>query len=140
MLPGREYTALQVISHMVRARMTQAAVPILDEGGRYGKGHFLSEEFKRLSERGLRIMDVSLGGFRFAPAVEEQIVQQWRSSWLDTAAAERAHVEQLEVLAVEAGRQRAVLEHARALCSALRRRTDDFRPVGAQGAAPGRPR
>ena len=121
MQPGREYTALQVISHMIRARMTEAVVPVLDEGGRYGRGHIPSEEFKRLNERGLRILDVTLGGFRFAPAVEQQIVQHWKSSWLETAAAERAHVEQLEILAVEAGRQRGLLDHARALCSALRR-------------------
>ena len=120
MLPGRDYTALQVIARMVRARMVQRAVPILDEAGRYSRGHMLSEEFKRLRERGIRILDVTLSGFRFAPAVEEQIVRQWRTSWLETAAGEREHVQQLEVLAAEAGRQRALLEHARTLTKALR--------------------
>ncbi len=120
MLPGGQYTALQVISHMVWARLAQAAVPALDESGRYGKGHFLSEEYKRLHERGLQVMDVTLSGFRFAPAVEQQIVQQWRSAWLEHATGERNGVEQLEVLAAEAGRQRALLDHAGALSSALR--------------------
>ena len=140
MLPGREYTALQVISHMVRARMTQAAVPILDEGGRYGRGHFLSEEFKRLNERGLRILDVTMGGFRFAPAVEDQIVRHWRTSWLDTAAAERVHVEQLEVLAVEAGKQRALLDHAMGSVQRPAQRRHGFRTSCAQGDAARRTR
>jgi hypothetical protein len=120
MLPGRAYTALQIIAHMVRARMAQAAVPILDECGRYGKGHFPSEEYKRLRERGIRILDVKLGGYRFAPAVEEQIVQHWRTTWLENAADERLQAEQLEVLATEAGRQQALLDHAKFLGRELR--------------------
>jgi len=119
-MAGRQYTALQIAAHMVKARMTQAAVPILDECGRCLKGHVLSEEYKRLRERGLRILDVTLSGYRFDPAVEEQIVQQWRTAWLSNATSERAHVEQLEVLAAESGKQRALLEHAKVLEKAMR--------------------
>jgi hypothetical protein len=62
---------------------------------------------------------VTLGGYRFDPAVEGQIVQQWQSAWLANASSERDHVEQLEVLAAESGRQRALLEHASVLGTAL---------------------
>ncbi|HET6846681.1 MAG TPA: hypothetical protein VFH29_07590 [Anaerolineales bacterium] len=120
MLPGREYTAMQVIAHMVRARMMFSAVPVLDESGRYSKGHVASEESRRLRERGIRVLDVAIRGLRFSPAVEDQLVQQWRTAWLDTATGERGHVEQLEVLAAEAGRQRALLEHAGILSKAVR--------------------
>jgi hypothetical protein len=116
---GREHTALQIIARMVKCRMTQASVAILDDSGRYLKSHAPSEEFKRLRERGLRILDVTLGGYRFDPAVEHQIVQQWKSAWLANASSERDHVEQLEVLAAESGRQRALLEHASVLGKAL---------------------
>jgi hypothetical protein len=51
--------------------------------------------------------------------VERQIVQQWKSAWLANASSERDHVEQLEVLAAESGRQRSLLEHAAALGKAL---------------------
>lgn len=117
--PGHDYTALQIIAHMVQARMTMAAVPILDECGRCVKGHALSEEYRRLKERGLRILDVTFGGYRFDPAVEAQIVQQWRTGWLPNATRERVHVEQLEALAAESGKQRALLEHASVLGRAL---------------------
>jgi hypothetical protein len=117
--PGREYTALQIIGQMVRARMMQAAVPILDDFGRPTRGHTISEEFKRLRERGLRILDVTLGGFRFDPAVEQQIVQQWRTAWLATATSDRGRVEQLELLAAQDGRQKALLEHAAVLARAV---------------------
>jgi len=119
MVGGREYTALQIIAHMVRCRMTQASVAALDDSGRYLKSHAPSEEFKRLRERGLRILDVTLGDYRFDPAVEIQIVQQWKSAWLANASGERDHVEQLEVLAAESGRQRALLEHAAVLGKAI---------------------
>lgn len=129
MLPGKDYTALQVIKHMVWARMALAAVPILDESGRYGTGHVLSEEFKRLRERGLRVLDVTIGGFRFAPAVEDQIVKHWQTTWLEAAAGERMHVEQLEALAGEAGGQRALLDHARTLGKALRAEPESTVPA-----------
>ena len=118
-MTGREYTALQIIAHMVKCRMTQASVAVLDDLGTIVKSHVPSEEFKRLSERGLRILDVTLGGYRFDPAVEGQIVHQWKSAWLANASSERDHVEQLEVLAAESGRQRALLEHAVILGRAL---------------------
>ena len=63
---------------------------------------------------------MTLGGYRFDPAVEAQIVQQWKTAWLESASSERGHVEQLEVLAAEAGRQQALLEHAQILARALR--------------------
>jgi hypothetical protein len=125
---GRHYTALQIIAHMVTARMTKAAVPILDECGRCLKGHVLSEEYRRLKERGIQVLEVSLGGYRFNPAVEQQIVQQWRTGWLKNAASEREHVEQLELLAAESGRQRALLEHAEMLSRALKTETPNSVP------------
>lgn len=116
---GREYTGLQVISHMVKSRMMLPSVAMLDDSGRHLKSHTPSEEFRRLRERGLRILDVTIGGIRFDPSVEAQIVQQWRSAWLANASRDRAHVEQLEALAAESGRQRALLEHAAVLGRSL---------------------
>lgn len=112
-------TALQTIGQMVRARMMQAVVPILDDCGRLAKGHLESEEYRRLRERGLVVLSVSIEGLRFDPAVEAQIVQQWNTAWLANAGNDRRHVEQLELLAAQAGRQKALLEHAGRLAQAL---------------------
>ena len=129
MLPARQYTALQVIAYMVSARMSLAAVAVMDKSGQYGKGHVASEEFRRLRERGIRVLRVNLGGFRVAPAVEELLVSQWKTTWLDTAAGERAHVEQLEALEAEAGRQGAMLEHAGLVGRALRSESEGSVPA-----------
>jgi hypothetical protein len=113
-------TALQVIGQMMRARMMQAVVPILDECGRLQKGHAASEEYRQLRERGLAVLDVSLEGLQFDPSFEEQIVQQWNSAWLSNATEDRRRVEQLELLAGEGGKRAALLEHAGVLARAVR--------------------
>jgi hypothetical protein len=111
--------ALELVGAMMRARMMQAIVPILDECGRLIRGHILSEEHKRLRERGLSILDVTIEGLRFDPSVEDQIVQQWNTTWLANAEKDRRHVEQLEMLAEQAGRQDALLAHAGVLGQAI---------------------
>ena len=118
---GRRYTALQIIGEMVQKRMTQAAVPILDDCGRLVEGHTLSPEFKKLKERGLAVQDISLSGLRFDPSIEQQIIQLWNTGWLANAQAEQQQVEQLERLSAQNGRQSALLEHALALGSAIER-------------------
>jgi hypothetical protein len=112
-------TALQIIVQMIRARMMQAMVPMLDECGRLVSGHMVSDEFRQLKARGLLILDVALDGIHLEPAVESQIVNQWNTGWMSNAINGRRKIEQIELLASQAGRQRALLEHTGALAQAL---------------------
>jgi len=89
----QQVTALQVINHMLKARMTQAEVSFLDDSGRPGFGALPSPEYQLLQERGLKVISASVGGLRFAPAVEEQLIRQWSATWLDNARAERERIE-----------------------------------------------
>jgi hypothetical protein len=109
---GRSYTALEIVGQMIKARMTRAMVPVLDEYGRLAKGRMESEEYKRLKERGLVVLDVDIEAVHFDPEVENQIVRNWNTSWLGAAKDDRVHIEQLELLSMQAGRQTALLEHA----------------------------
>jgi hypothetical protein len=90
---AEQMTALQIINHMLKARMTKAEVPFLDDSGQAGSGMITSPEYQLLQERGLKIIAVSVGGLRFAPTVEEQLVRQWSANWLDNARTERERVE-----------------------------------------------
>lgn len=112
-------TALQIINHMVKARMTQAAVPILDESGRRLEGFSLSEEFDTLTERGVKVQSVSVGNLRFNPTIERQIVQQWKTNWLINARADQSRIERLNAVTKENGRQKALQNHASALSEAI---------------------
>ncbi len=119
MQPDRRCTALQIIGEMVQRRMTRAAVPILDECGRVLEGHTISPDDLRLKDRGLAIQNVAIGDLRFDPSVEKQIVQQWNTGWLAEAETERQQVEQMERLAGQTGRQKALVEHALLLARGL---------------------
>jgi hypothetical protein len=116
--PNRQ-SALAIIGQMMRRRMTAAHVPTLDECGRTLKGHSISEEFRRLNERGLRVLDVKILGVRFDPAVEKHLINTWNSEWRHTAEYGRRQTQELELLAAEEGRRRAVLEHSWFLAQAL---------------------
>ena len=118
---GRRHTALQIIAEMIERRMTQAAVPILDDCGRLLEGHTISPEFKKLKERGLAVQNVGISGLRFDPSIEQQIIKLWNTGWLANAQAEQQQVEQLERLSAQSGRQNALLEHALALSGAIER-------------------
>lgn len=95
--PGAEEvkkeTALETINRMIKARMTQPEVEVLDDYGRLGEGALHSPEFALLKERGIQVKSVSVGSLRFAPEVEEKLLAQWSASWLNNAKAERDRIE-----------------------------------------------
>lgn len=115
----RPQTALQIITQMIKARMTQAVVPVLDECGRLVEGYAASDEYKRLKERGLAVSSVSISGLRFGPSIESQFVQQWVTNWLPNARTDRERIERLNLAYTENGRQRALQDHALALSQAI---------------------
>ena len=112
-------TALQVINHMVRERMTNPNVANLDENGRWVPGHKPSDEYNLLKQRGIRILNVSIGNLRFAPAVEEQLVRQWTANWLVNARNERERIETLRSFAAINGQEQAIAKYAEELSEGL---------------------
>lgn len=86
-------TALQVINEMVKARLTQAEVEILDDTGKRGEGTLPSKEYELLQDRGLKLMSVSISSPRFNPTVEESIIKGWNASWLANAKAESEQID-----------------------------------------------
>lgn len=105
-------TRLEIILRMVKMRLTQAEVPRLDDYGQETLETQISREFQILEEMGVRIKDVSISGFRFPRTVESQLVQQWLSSWLERAIAEREVVENKRNLSTEIGRESALIDFA----------------------------
>ena len=116
---SKPMTALQVINQMIKARMTQAAVPVLDESGQQLEGFFLSNEFKTLSERGIKVYGVSVNNLSFNEEVEVQLVKQWTTSWLENARADHNRVGRLQLVYKENGYQKARKEHVSSLSAAV---------------------
>ena len=108
-------TSLETILRMVYLRLTQAEVPLLDDYGQVTGEIIQSREFKILEEMGIQVKDISISALRFPRIVESQLVQQWLSSWLDRAILEREAVESKRGLAVESGREAALIDFASAV-------------------------
>jgi hypothetical protein len=86
-------TGLQVITDMVKARLTQAEVDIISDTGQRGIGAVSSAEFKLLKDRGLKIINVSISNPQFNPAVEESLIRAWNANWYDNAKAESNQID-----------------------------------------------
>lgn len=112
-------TALQIINQMMRARMTQANVPILDESGQPLEGFRHSQEFDRLNERGIKVSGISVSGLKFDKAVEEELVKLWNTSWLLNAKADQSRIVQLGSAYIVNGKQKALHEYASILSEAI---------------------
>lgn len=116
---SKPQTALQIVNQMMKARMTQAVVPMLDESGRQLEGFGLSKEFRTLSERGIRVSSVSVSNLRFHQEIEDQLVSNWNTNWLENARADNNRVERLKHVYEENGSQKARQEHASTLSEAI---------------------
>jgi hypothetical protein len=109
---ARPRTALQIIAQIIKARMTQNLVPVLDASGRVMEGSLPSQEFKTLQERGLKVLGVSVSNLRFAPGIEERMIRDWNANWLQNAQAERERIARLGVFVREEGRRSALRDYA----------------------------
>jgi hypothetical protein len=105
-------TRFELVLRMIRLRLTQAEVPRLDDYGQEGEGTLISREYRILEEMGVQVKDVSISGIRFPRTVESQLVQQWLSTWLERALAERDAVENRRILAGEMGKESALIDFA----------------------------
>jgi hypothetical protein len=118
-LKSHNQTRYELILRMVKMRLTQPEVPLLDEYGRETNETQESREYKILDEMGIQVIDVSISNLRFPRTVESQLVQQWLSTWLERAVAEREAIENHRALAREEGREAAMLEFAEGVVQTL---------------------
>ena len=105
-------TAIQVINELVKARLTQEEVDFLDDHGVRGQGKIPSPEYKLLKERGLEVRNVSIGGLRFDPEIEETIIQRWSATWMNNAKQESELVERKRSLVETRGSEKAIRQYA----------------------------
>jgi hypothetical protein len=117
---------LQVINEMVKARLTQEEVDILDDNGVRGQGTMPSAEYRLLQERGLEVRSVGIFGLLFNPEIENTIVQRWSATWLINARMESEQVERKRSLVETKGQEKAIRQYADFLSKDLTQK----KPVG----------
>lgn len=118
--------ALQVINDMVKARLTQPEVDILDDTGTRGQGTISSPEYRLLQNRGLKVLSVGIGNLRIDPQIEETIIRMWSATWLLNAKAESEQIERRRNIIESAGQEKAIRQYADLLSRDLIQRN----PVG----------
>jgi len=119
-------TALQTINRMIKARMTEANVINLDDNGKPvdtldEEKTIPSSEYELLQQRGIKVLSASVGNLRFPPDIEDQFVRQWKTTWLDSARAERDRIDRLRGFVELSGKVEADLEYSKSLSSNLLR-------------------
>jgi hypothetical protein len=119
-------TALQVINEMVKARLTQEEVDILDDHGARVQGTIPSYEYKLLQERGLEVRSVGIFNPIFDPLIEDTIINRWSATWLLNARLESEQVERKRNLVETAGQDKAIRQYADFISKDLIQK----RPVG----------
>jgi hypothetical protein len=105
-------TALQVINELVKARLTQPEVDVLDDNGVRGQGKISSAEFKLLQERGLKVLKVSIGGLVLNPVIDNTIVSRWSTTWLKIAKAESEQIDRRKNIVESAAKEQAIRQYA----------------------------
>lgn len=105
-------TALQMINLMIQQRLMEQRIPILNNEGELMPGKRESDEFKLLKERGIRVLDVNIGGLRVLPAVDTHLVENWKANWLTNAVAENEQIKIYRHLAGIQGEEQAISKYA----------------------------
>ncbi|MCC6500663.1 MAG: hypothetical protein IT313_10390 [Anaerolineales bacterium] len=116
-------TAFEVINAMVAARLTQQFVDALDELGKRPEHQspppVFSREFQLLTDRGLKVLSVSIDNPRLNPAVDDEIIGKWEANWLKHAKGEKDQVQQRRNVKETASEDQAIRQYAETLSKAL---------------------
>jgi hypothetical protein len=115
-------TALQVINEMVNARLKHPQVIDLDDHGGLKKAPMDSPEYKLLSDRGIKVLSVNIGGLRFKKDIEDKIVENWSASWLKNAKAEEKQIGRRRDILKAAAQEKAIRQYADLLSKDLVRK------------------
>jgi hypothetical protein len=109
----RGETGLEIIKRMVRYRLTQNEVMELNEFGEHSGMLVPSREYNDILEKmGVFVIAASIGSLRFPPSVEDMLVQQWISTWLQRAQLERSVIERQRSYSAHDGKEAALKEFA----------------------------
>ncbi len=123
----KKATALQAIHCMIMQRLTEPYYDVVDLYGHLTGEKKKSEEYAFLTEeRGIRILDFRISNLLFDHQIEQQLLEKWTTTWLLNAKEEKKYIEGERELRKLRGKEKALLDYAKALSDELLR---DIKPV-----------
>lgn len=108
----QDKTALQVINEMVKARLTQEEVNEFDDTGNRLKKMAVSDEYKLLKARGLKVHSVSISNLRLHPTVDEHLIKLWSANWLTNAKAESEQIDRKRNIIETSAQEKTQIDYA----------------------------
>lgn len=106
-------SGLQTIEDMINKRVKQSNVMALDDTGSPTGEWLESLEFKQLESRGLEIQEVSIHNVLFEQEIENQVIAQWSTEWMNLAKKEEGQLKEKEALIETASRDEGSKSFAR---------------------------
>lgn len=106
-------SGLQTIEDMINKRVKQSNVMALDDTGSPTGEWLESLEFKQLESRGLEIQEVSIHNVLFEQEIENQVISQWSTEWMNLAKKEEGQLKEKEALIETASRDEGSKSFAR---------------------------
>jgi hypothetical protein len=97
---------------VIRARLMEEQAPTLNNFGMESGNLEDSREFKLLKKRGIHVTRLEIYNLRMPDEVENQLVQRWKTSWLERARQDRILVDQQRDLVTRKGQEDAYIRVA----------------------------
>jgi len=97
---------------VIRARLMEAQAPTLNDFGMESGNLEESREFKLLRKRGIHVTRLEIYNLRMPDEVENQLVQRWKTTWLERARKDRLLVDQQRDLVIRKGQEDAYIRVA----------------------------
>lgn len=118
--PGETRTNLQIISELVKNRLSQDVVNYVDEFGDFTGRTISSREHKILADMGVKVLGVNIKRVIFQEKIEQEIAKNWNSLWAKTVKKEKEQIEQEHRVREEKGQMDAQIEFANIMTSEIR--------------------
>ncbi|HEY9076891.1 MAG TPA: SPFH domain-containing protein [Anaerolineaceae bacterium] len=110
-----EFRGLDLIRERIKNRLMMPMYETTTDRGKSARYRFRrSHEYEMIKARGLKVLDVRITNLRFPTEVEDQLVKQWRASWLDLAKREQGQVEKLRDFLQTEAQKRSIRDFATA--------------------------
>jgi len=111
---GRTDTTLQMINGLLKKRLSEETVEVLDDFGRLVPDvpPATSHEFERLRAMGVEVKAAYIRRLFLAPEVEDRLIGQWTTLWLKNAQKERDQVERNRKMIETSAQEEALKEFA----------------------------
>jgi hypothetical protein len=121
-IQGFDKTAFNRISEMIKLRLTQPYVQVMNDVGQLTKRFDTSREYELLQNHGIRVLAVNINNLRLKE--EETLIERWNATWLQQAIIQEDNNEKRHELHKRKGEEGAAMDFAISAIGQLSRDLD----------------